>query len=88
MRGAIYEGQFSQGVKEGWGRLILANATYYVGYFKNDMPDGLGQMAICYVSMDKLAKYERNFIKIKELDLEEDYEIKEGEFQMGSLVSS
>ena len=53
------------------------------------MPDGLGQMAICNLSMDKLEKYENNFFhKIEELDLEEDYEIKEGEFQMGSLVSS
>jgi hypothetical protein len=43
--GAIYEGQFENGEKDGWGRLIYANGSYYVGYFKDDMMDGIGRFA-------------------------------------------
>ena len=31
LRGAIYEGQFLNGEKDGWGRVIYANGSYYVG---------------------------------------------------------
>ena len=51
LRGAIYEGQFVNGEKDGWGRVIYANGTYYVGFFKNDMIDGKGKMAVCKLNM-------------------------------------
>jgi len=87
LRGAIYEGQFEEGAKDGWGRLIYANGTYYVGYFKDDMMDGIGRLACCTLRMGKLQKYHDNSGNFDEFNMKTSYTFKEGEFQMGSLVS-
>ena len=39
-KAVIYEGAWENGEKDGWGRMIQANGTYYEGYFKDDMFDG------------------------------------------------
>ena len=41
--GAIYEGQWMNGKKDGRGILIWANSAWrYEGMFKNDMKHGIG----------------------------------------------
>jgi hypothetical protein len=45
---------FENGEKDGFGRLISCNGTYYVGYFKDDMFDGYGELSCCNLSMREL----------------------------------
>lgn len=48
--------------------------------------DGIGRLALCNVNMGKLhRKYDKS---CDDFDMKENYIMKEGEFQMGSLVSS
>ena len=48
--------------------------------------DGIGRLALCNVNMGKLhSKYDES---CDDFDMKENYIMKEGEFQMGSLVSS
>lgn len=39
---ARYTGDNYNGIKEGKGMLEMANGSVYMGYFKNDLPNGLG----------------------------------------------
>ena len=48
--------------------------------------DGIGRLAVCNMSMGELHnKYDES---CDDFDMKENYNMKEGEFQMGSLVSS
>lgn len=92
MVGAIYEGQFENGVKDGWGRLIQSNGCYYIGYFQDDMFNGPGRLAVCNLGLNVIQEYKKKSIdEIKEAypgNLKSNYTFKEGEFLLGSLQSS
>ena len=45
---SLYEGQLKNGIKSGYGRLILKNGDYFEGQFKNGQKNGDG----LYVTMD------------------------------------
>ena len=42
--GDYYNGEFSQGKRNGQGKIIYANGTKYEGSFKNDYHDGFGKL--------------------------------------------
>jgi len=44
-----YEGNFRNGVREGYGTLIFAEESKYVGNFKNNLPNGIGK----FIKKDK-----------------------------------
>lgn len=42
----MYEGQFDNGVKSGFGRYIWADGKFYVGQWSNNQQNGLGSMVL------------------------------------------
>lgn len=38
----IYEGNFIDGLLDGFGRIIYKNEDFYIGYLKDGLPSGLG----------------------------------------------
>ena len=40
----IYEGDFVNDKYEGYGKLIYENGSYYIGSFKNGIPNGEGRL--------------------------------------------
>ena len=42
--GDYYNGEFSEGKRNGQGKIIYANGTKYEGSFKNDYHDGFGKL--------------------------------------------
>ena len=87
-RGFIYEGMWENGERDGWGRLIQANGTYYEGYFKDNMFDGKGKLCILALRMGKIGDYISAETDISEFFVKKNFEIKEGEFQLGSFEST
>ena len=53
-RGFIYEGMWENGEKDGWGRLIQPNGTYYEGNFQDNMFDGKGKLSILNLRMHEI----------------------------------
>ena len=41
--GHIFEGQFANGKRNGYGRYIFQNGNYYIGQFNNDNYEGIGK---------------------------------------------
>ena len=69
----IYEGQFEEGHKSGWGRHIYFNASYYEGHWSDDIYEGQGKLVLG--STGKYPNISWEFVK-------------EGEYQLGSLKSA
>lgn len=84
-RGNIYEGFFENGEKDGWGRLICASGTYYIGYFQDDMFHGDGKL---HVSLENFAAQWNEEVEGVNLNNPKNYTVQEGEFQLGTLVSN
>jgi len=40
--GGVYEGEFDNGVRKGYGRLIYYNGSFYEGMFEEGVPNGIG----------------------------------------------
>jgi len=45
---------WENGEKDGWGRLIQANGTYYEGNFQDNMFDGKGKLSILNLRMSEI----------------------------------
>ena len=57
----MFEGEYINDKKEGNGKYIWEDGEYYVGQFKNNLPNGKG---ISYYSNNKI-KYEGDYINGK-----------------------
>ena len=42
-KGGVYEGQFLNGKRQGYGRLIWYDGSYYEGMFEDDGQNGQGK---------------------------------------------
>ena len=40
----LYEGQYLNGLREGYGRIILKDGSYYEGEWKNNFQEGKGKI--------------------------------------------
>ena len=56
-----YDGEWSNGKKEGTGKYFDKYGTYYIGQWKNDLKNGLGEV---YLS-NRIIIYKGNFINDK-----------------------
>ena len=65
----IYEGQYHEDEWNGFGRRIIANGDYYVGYWKEGMRNGWGRYVYCNIhkkSSGVQNSNEQNLILIEE----------------------
>ena len=84
-KSSIYEGQFKNGERDGWGRMIYTNGSYYQGNWSNGMLEGEGKLGSCILNMRDVNAYNNDQVDVSEFNMEESYNIQEGTFQMGSL---
>ena len=82
---SLYEGQFLHGEMHGFGRIIYANASYYEGYWANDMHNGPGKLAICRFNLKEIQNMIENDNFLQLTKHTNSYIIKEGEFELGSI---
>ena len=56
--GGIYEGQYFQDEWNGYGRRIIANGDYYLGYWKDGMRNGWGRYVYKLKDSEQLIEIE------------------------------
>ena len=53
INGTIYEGDYKQGKRDGFGKLQALSGNIYEGQFKNDRKDGIGKLIYPPLSPDE-----------------------------------